>query len=167
MTVRIMGVTAVLGLLLPLGGAIADPSAPGFDGVISSGVEITDYLCQAKHVEDLHKIADDARRQYDDADARVKALQDQIDKSRATIDPDNAEQVDAFRRLLNAKNQEEIKLFSVAAPYSRATAQSYNAAAASYSRAWTGKQFDPDALARFQATLVCSNEPVVTAQPLP
>src|SRR5262249_24930654 len=117
MTVRILGAAALLGLLVPVGAAVADISAP--DSAIPSGLGITDYLCQARHVGELHKTAEDARQQYEDEDARVKALQDQIDKSRATIDPDNAEQVNAFRRLLEAKDKEDTKLATIVVPYSR------------------------------------------------
>jgi TolA-binding protein len=128
--------------------------------VVTDPAAIASCLCEQYRVETLHERATVAQRHYDEEKQRLDALDREVDERRATVDPQNEEQLDAFRRLLLQEETAKAHFFNQVLPHTQAVAGRYNRALAGYAPRCTGISYDPEALARAKATLVCPPEPL-------
>jgi hypothetical protein len=146
---------AGLALFLALAGAAA-AQEPG--PVLTDPEAVGRCLCGQRFVETMHERALAAQREFDAAHARQQALQHRVDQSRAAVDPNDPDQVDAFRRLLLESETETARLFNEVLPHTQSVLARYNERRERYTESCGGRQFDALVYERQKAVLSCGVE---------
>ncbi len=149
-------VAAMLRMLLVLPIMLASLPALGQGvPVMTDPAAIADCLCRRAHVEIMEHRAAEANRAYEAADARLKALDREVDDTRTRVDPNDEAALDAFRRLLLEAETAKAHLFNETLPHTQGIVAAYNRERADYVPRCTGIAFDPAALARAQSIAAC------------
>jgi len=112
-------------------------------------------LCGQRFVDALYARVEAAQRDYEDAHARLQALDNRVNDTRPTVDTDDPGQVDAFRRLVREDEIENAHFFNDVLPHQQALVARYNRRLTRYTAACGGRSFEADALAQAKATLSC------------
>jgi hypothetical protein len=127
--------------------------------LITQPEEVARCLCDQRRAETLQARAEQARHEYDEANARLEALNRRLAESRDRIDTNDPEQVDAYRRLLRDQETASARLFNDILPHTQAVARLYNDHLSRYGERCGGRLFDPAALAEARSTLACEADP--------
>jgi hypothetical protein len=128
-------------------------------GIVSSPSLITECLCGRRHVDTLRDIMEEAHQAFEESRSRLDALSREVDRSRDRVDVESEDQVEAFRRLLEAKQQADTVMFEETLPADQTATRRYNAAVESYNRSCAGRPLDPVVMAEVQESLTCAPLP--------
>ncbi len=123
--------------------------------VVRSPDQIRRCLCQERTVAALNSEVQAQSRAYEDKRQNFLALDRQVQSSRPRVDVTSQDEIDAFKRLLERRDQAADALAGEAThSYADAVAR-YNQAVGAYNSACAGKAYDPDQLAELRRTLSC------------
>lgn len=162
MRMRHVGLVLGIGLigLAAMMPAVSRAQAPLVEGE-AAGSLVTDpaaigrCLCAGGRISADKETLDSSGRRYAAAKAHADATRAAVDRVRPQLRPDNAEQLDAFRRLVDESQRAEHDLYSVAQPDYSAAVTRYNQSVAAYNGGCAGMRVDKALQARVATSLVC------------
>jgi hypothetical protein len=112
-------------------------------------------LCMEQMVATLNTQVQAQSRSYEDKRQVFQALDNQVRTSRSEVNVNNQADVDAFRRLLERRDEAADTLAGATTnSYAEAVAR-YNESVAAYNDQCSGKAYDADQLAQIRGTLNC------------
>ncbi len=127
---------------------------PATAQVISDPNTIRSCLCEQQFVLDLQDGVAGKRQALESSQRTQASLANQVDTRRAQINVyDNAE-LDAFKQLLQQRDQSIATTADVAKTYDDAAGR-YNQAVATYNATCAGHSYDENVLRQAKATLAC------------
>lgn len=139
-------VTALLGLtgLVPASAQLlSDPEA------------IRACLCDERQMMTLSEEMHQQQRLYEERRQALQKLDEEVRARRASIDVYNDAEIDAFKRLLNQRDQAADEFAgAVTQSYAQAVNR-YNQSVAVYNNNCAGKSYDPTRLAEVRQNLFC------------
>ena len=147
------GVGQVLGAAALISSAMI--GAVAAQEVVRSPDAIHACLCQEQSVSTLNGEVQAQAKAYDDKRQTFQALDKEVQTGRAKVNVNNAADVDAFKRLLEQRDQAADALAGAATQSYADVVQRYNQAVASYNSSCAGKAFDPDEMAKVKQNLSC------------
>jgi hypothetical protein len=125
------------------------------EDVVRAPDQIRSCLCQEQVVAALDGQVQAVSRAYEDKRQAFQSLDRQVQQRRPQVNVKSQADVDAFKRLLDQRDQAADVLAGDATnSYADAVAR-YNQAVASYNGACAGKAYDPDQLAELRRSLSC------------
>ncbi|HXP31628.1 MAG TPA: hypothetical protein VN832_11095 [Stellaceae bacterium] len=119
--------------------------------VITDPAAIRVCLCRQETVAALSDRLQEQRRAYEERRAALAALDAQVQAQRKQLDPTQPSQLEAFKHLLDQRDEAELSFADEATPTYAAAVDRHNAEAAAYNRECAGKIYDQSALAAAQA----------------
>jgi hypothetical protein len=135
------------------GGALA-PHARA-QTVLTSPQEVTSCLCMEFSVNTMANDVAARQRMYADAKRSYDALDAEVTQQRQTMNPNDAAQVDAFRKLLDQRDAARARFAGEATPEYSAQVAEYNHRVANFNQQCGGKSYDGNVLAQVRQSLVC------------
>ncbi len=123
--------------------------------VVRSPDEIRACLCKEQTVATLNGEVQAQSRAYDEKRRAFEALDKQVQTSRPQVNVNSPADVDAFKRLLQRRDDAADELAGTATKSYAAAVQRYNQAVSDYNGSCAGKAFDQDQLAELKRTLSC------------
>jgi hypothetical protein len=136
--------------LLACGGNMLPASAQ----VISDPNTIRSCLCEQQFVLDLQDGVSSKRSALDSSQRSQTSLSNQVDTRRAAINVYDNSELDAFKQLLQQRDQSIAATADAAKSYDDA-ADRYNQAVATYNATCAGHSYDETVLRQAKATLAC------------
>lgn len=125
------------------------------DDVVRAPDQIRSCLCQEQAVAALDGQVQAESRAYEDKRQAFQSLDRQVQQRRPQVNVKSQADVDAFKRLLEQRDQAaDVLAGDATKSYADAVAR-YNQAVASYNGACAGKAYDPDQLAELRRSLSC------------
>jgi hypothetical protein len=143
-----LAVAAALALSIPAGVARAQV-------VVHSPDEVRSCLCKEQSVASLNAQVQAQSKAYEEKRQAFEALDRQVRTSRPQVNVNNPSDVDAFKRLLERRDEASDSLAGAATSDYAAAVQRYNAAVSDYNNSCAGKAFDQDVLAQQKQSLSC------------
>jgi hypothetical protein len=143
-----LAVAAALALSIPTGVANAQV-------VVRSPDEVRSCLCKEQAVASLNAQVQALSKAYDEKRQAFEALDRQVQTSRPQVNVNNPSDVDAFKRLLERRDEASDSLAGPATSDYAGAVQRYNAAVSDYNNSCSGKAFDQDVLAQVKQSLSC------------
>ncbi|HUC67930.1 MAG TPA: hypothetical protein VMA53_21110 [Stellaceae bacterium] len=143
-----LAVAAALALSIPAGVAKAQV-------VVRSPDEVRSCLCKEQAVASLNAQVQALSKAYDEKRQAFEALDRQVQTSRPQVNVNNPSDVDAFKRLLERRDEASDSLAGAATSDYAGAVQRYNAAVSDYNNSCSGKAFDQDVLAQVKQSLSC------------
>jgi hypothetical protein len=135
--------------------ALAGPAGAAEAQVVRAPDEIRACLCKEQTVATLNGEVQAQSHAYEEKRQAFEALDKQVQTSRPRVNVNNPADVEAFKRLLERRDDAADVLAGAATQSYAAAVQRYNAAVAEYNGACAGKAFDQDQLAEQKRTLSC------------
>ena len=123
--------------------------------VVRSPEQIRNCLCQERSVATLNNEVQAQSRAYEDRRQSFQALDRQVQSGRARVNVNSQAEIDAFKRLLERRDQAADVLAGEATRSYADAVTRYNQAVGTYNGACAGKSYDPDQLAELRRTLSC------------
>lgn len=161
-----MARSAVLFAVAVLAGgqAFAQSSAPlqtplPGTGPVTAPEEIRYCLCAHQSVTTLGAKVDAETQRHQEMQDRLAALDRQLTESRNNVDVNQNDQVDAYRRLVETREQTMAEFTYDLTPHLQKLVERYNAQSQAYNAACTTRSFDATTLDQVKATLACPEEP--------
>jgi hypothetical protein len=142
---------AALALSIPAGAANAQV-------VVRSPDEVRSCLCKEQAVASLNAQVQAQSKAYDEKRQAFEALDRQVQTSRPQVNVNNPSDVDAFKRLLERRDEASDSLEGAATSDYAAAVQRYNAAVSDYNNSCSGKAFDQDVLNQVKQSLSCPKQ---------
>jgi hypothetical protein len=139
-------------------GAPLQTPIPG-SGPLSSPDEIRYCLCAHQSVDTLGARVAAATQHNQELQDRLAALDKQLADSKAGVDVNQPDQVDAYRRLVEAREQTMAEFYNNATPRLQQLVADYNAHTQSYNAFCTTRSIDQAALDAAKAGLSCPADP--------
>ena len=125
------------------------------EDVVRAPDEIRSCLCQEQAVAALDGQVQAESRAYEDKRQAFQSLDRQVQQRRPQVNVKSQVDVDAFKRLLEQRDQAaDVLAGDATKSYADAVAH-YNQAVARYNGACAGKAYDPDQLAELRRSLSC------------
>ncbi len=150
---------AVLSLpALAQSGAPLQTPVPG-TGPVTAPDEIRYCLCAHQSVETLGALVAAETAHHQELQDRLAALDKQLADSKATVDVNQPDQVDAYRRLVEAREKTMAEFYYEVTPRLQKLVAQYNAHTESYNAFCTTRSMDQAALDAVKASLSCPVEP--------
>jgi hypothetical protein len=152
--------TALVFSALVAGPARAQSSAP-LQTPLAGGAAVTDpeeiraCLCAHESVMTLGAQVDVETKRHQAAQDRIAALDQQLTQSRGNVDVNQADQVDAYRRLVEARERAMAEFTYDLTPHLQTLVARYNAASNSYNASCTTRSMDQTTLDTVKASLSC------------
>ncbi len=143
-----IGFAAALALAGTVGAARAQD-------IVRSPEQIRSCLCQERSIAALSGEVQAQSRAYEDKRQSFQALDRQVQSGRAQVNVNSQAEIDAFKRLLERRDQAADALAGEATRGYADAVTRYNQAVAGYNSACAGKSYDPDQLAELRRTLSC------------
>ena len=138
--------------------AVLQAPTPG-EGPITAPDEIRYCLCAHQSVDALGPQVAAETAHHQEVQDRLAALDKQLADSKATVDVNQPDQVDAYRRLVEAREKTMAEFYYELTPRLQQLVARYNAHTESYNAACTTRSFDATALEAAKAGLSCPIEP--------
>ncbi|HEV2677226.1 MAG TPA: hypothetical protein VGV37_22050 [Aliidongia sp.] len=139
-------------------GAPLQTPMPGA-GTITAPDEIRYCLCAHQSVDILGaRVAAETARHQEVQD-RLAALDKQMADSKANVDVNQPDQVEAYRRLVEAREKTMAEFYYELTPRLQQLVARYNASTAAYNASCTTRSLDALMLENVKATLSCPVEP--------
>jgi len=126
--------------------------------VVTDPEYITQCQCGQQRVDQVYAEMMAEKARFDDSKARVTALDAEIAETKPTVNVDDPEQVDAFRRLIATRERAYGETYTIEASRMAELVDRYNHAVGRYSGLCGGQRFDADVEAQVRARLVCPVE---------
>ncbi|MGO8919377.1 MAG: hypothetical protein ACLQJR_26035 [Stellaceae bacterium] len=142
-----VGLVAASVLIVAIGAAEAQ--------VVRAPDEIRSCLCREQAVTALNGEVQAQSRAYEAQRQSFEALDKAVQTGRPQVNVNNPADVDAFKRLLEQRDEAADTLAGSANKSYADTVQRYNQAVADYNAGCAGKAFDPDQVAALKPTLSC------------
>jgi hypothetical protein len=130
-------------------------SAANAQVVVRSPDEVRSCLCKEQAVASLNAQVQAQSKAYDEKRQAFEALDRQVQTSRPQVNVNNPSDVDAFKRLLERRDEASDSLEGSATSDYAAAVQRYNAAVSDYNNSCSGKAFDQDVLNQVKQSLSC------------
>ena len=142
-------------------------SAPALAQVVTDPEYITQCQCGKQQIDLVYSEVTEEKARFEESKARVASLDAKIAESKPTVNVEDPEQVDAFRRLVETRERAYDEAYNVAASRLAETVDRYDRLVGRYSGYCGGQRFDADAEAQVRAHLVCPVEqpPTVPQSP--
>ena len=137
-----------LGLLTCIG------NVPASAQVISDPNTIRSCLCEQQFVLDLQDSVAGRRQALESSQRKQASLANQVETRRAQINVYDSSELDAFKQLLQQRDESIAATADVAKNYDDA-ANRYNQAVATYNATCAGHTYDEAVLRQAKATLAC------------
>jgi hypothetical protein len=122
--------------------------------VISDPNTIRSCLCEQQFVLDLQDSVAGRRQVLESSQRKQTSLSNQVDTRRAQINVYDSGELDAFKQLLQQRDESIAATADVAKNYDDA-ANRYNQAVATYNATCAGHSYDETVLRQAKATLAC------------
>lgn len=139
---------AALGLALSLGGVLAQAQ------VVSDPTVIRSCLCEQQFVTSLQDNVSQRRQAIEESQRNQASLANQVETRRAQINVYNNAELDAFKTLLQQRDDAVAATAAATQSYDDAATR-YNQAVAGYNGQCAGRNYDETVLKQAQATLTC------------
>ena len=123
--------------------------------VVTSPDEIHACLCKEQSVATLNGEVQSQSRAYEEKRQGFEALDKQVQTSRPQVNVNSQADVDAFKRLLERRDEAADVLAGAATRSYADAVQHYNQAVSDYNANCAGRAFDPDQLATQKRNLSC------------
>jgi hypothetical protein len=150
---RWQALAVALGALV--GGGAALPAAAQGQTVLTSPQAITNCLCMEFSVNTLAADVAARQRMYEDAKRNFESLDAEVDRQRQTMNPNDPAQVEAFRQLLDRRDEARTRFVGEATPEYSAQVEEYNRRVGAFNQRCGGKSYDGNVLAQVRQSLVC------------
>jgi hypothetical protein len=138
--------------------ALPQLSAAAGAQVVRAPDEIRACLCKEQSVAELNGEVQSQSRAYEEKRQGFEALDKQVQTSRPQVNVNNQGDVDAFKRLLERRDEAADVLAGAATRSYAEAVQRYNQAVTDYNSNCAGKAFDPDQLATQKRSLSCPKQ---------
>jgi hypothetical protein len=137
-----------------IAGIVGIGTAQAQSGVTTAPRAVRQCLCAQRDVSVLGHEMRQSRRHNEQVHRDVAALSHQVEDARARVNTDNRGDIDAFRALLQRRDEAAGASAQDDARYADAVAR-YNAAVERNNAACVGRLFDPEEVEAVKANLVC------------
>jgi uncharacterized protein YukE len=117
--------------------------------------EVRACLCREQAVTTLNGEVQAQSRAYEEKRQSFETLDKQVQTSRPQVNVNNQADVDAFKRLLERRDEAADVLAGPATRSYAEAVQHYNQAVSDYNSTCAGRAFDPDQLAAQKRNLSC------------
>ena len=128
-------------------------------GPLTVPAEIRYCLCAQAAVETLDARVAAATKNNQEAQDRLAALDKQLAESKANVDVNQPEQVDAYRRLVETRERAAAEFNNDLQPHLQQLVTRYNAQTERYNASCTSRGMDQATLETVKADLSCPTEP--------
>jgi hypothetical protein len=154
----------ILALVLSCAG-VARAQAPVIEGeqpgqqgfAVNDPSVIARCLCGARHVSNEKGLLDRLGAEFQAAKSHVAATSAALARARSLVKPDDAEQLDAYRRLLEESQRADRELHGTIQPAYAAQVERYNQSVESYNAACAGMPMDGIVEKRVEENLTCES----------
>lgn len=134
---------------------LAAATAASAQEVLHAPDAIRSCLCREQSVSALANDVLQQNKLYEEKRKALETLDNDVRSRRAQVNVANQGEVDAFRQLLERRDQASAEFAGpVTRNYSDTVAR-YNDAVAAFNNACAGKAYDPDVLAQVRSNLSC------------
>jgi hypothetical protein len=157
-TARTIMIMAALAPIAALAQAPADDGQSGDSSgafVLHDPVAVGQCLCLSRSVASNHDRLIQFGNAYAAAKAHALATRAEVDRLRGQIDPNQAERLDAYRRLVAESERAQDTLYHVAQPAYAQAVSSYDEAVEAYNGSCAGQRLDIEVRNQVARTLVC------------
>jgi hypothetical protein len=139
-------------------GAPLQTPMPG-TGPVTDPAEIRYCLCEHESVMALGAQVDTETAHHQEVQDRIAALDKQLTESRGNVDVNQPDQVDAYRRLVEAREKTMAEFTYDLTPRLQQLVARYNTQTATYNASCTTRSMDAAALAAVRVNLSCPAVP--------
>jgi hypothetical protein len=146
----VVAAALLAGVGLP--GATAVAQVPA---TITSPQEIAACLCLERSIGTLASEMLARQRIYEEKRRQLEQLETEVATKRAQVNVTDTAQVDAFRALLDRRNQAQAEFQAQVAPEYVATVDTYNRQVADFNAGCVNRGYDNAVLTTVRANLVC------------
>jgi hypothetical protein len=153
-----LGILVVSGAARAQAPVIYGDGTPGMGsagGVITEPSEVAACLCHQRELDAATQALSTAKANYETAQQRNQALEQQVNTVRPQVDPANTDQLDAYRRLVRQSEMANADFYNKATPDYSAAVTRYNTAVNNYNASCAGRGIDPALKAQVEANLYC------------
>jgi TolA-binding protein len=144
--------------ILALGAVLGLGAAPATAQMVTDPTIMRSCLCEQQAVTDLQDAVSSRRVALDSARSNASSLNNQVTTRRAQINVYNANEIEAFKQLLEQRDAAQAAAAGAAQSYDN-VATSYNQAADAYNARCAGRSYDETVLRQVRATLSCPRLP--------
>jgi hypothetical protein len=95
------------------------------------------------------------QRMYEDAKRNFESLDAEVNQRRQTMNPNDPAQVEAFRQLLDRRDEARTRFAGEATPEYSAQVEEYIRRVNAFNQSCGGKSYDGNVLAQVRQSLVC------------
>lgn len=148
--------SVVIGALSLTGLALAGIAPAGAQEVIKDADAVRACLCQDQTLATLQDTLRERQQNYDNSQKALADLNSALDAQRAKMDVYNNADVEAYKALLQRRDDAQAAFTNEVTPSYNAAIQRYNAARDGYQGSCAGKSYDPTVYNAVQPTLACA-----------
>jgi hypothetical protein len=123
--------------------------------VINSPQEIAGCLCLERSVSTLASEVAARNRIYEEKRRQFEQLDNEVNTRRPQVNVTDTAQVDAFRALLDRRNQAQAELTAQVTPETAATVDGYNRQVADFNARCANRAYNETVVASVRANLAC------------
>lgn len=150
---RIWLVTLITGTI-GIGTGLLGSAPAQAQGVTTAPPAVAQCLCAQRDVSILGREMRQSKRHNEQVHRDLAALSREVEDARARVNTDNRSDIEAFRALLQRRDEAAGGTAQEDARYADAVAR-YNAAVERNNAACVGRLFDPEEVEAVKANLVC------------
>jgi len=141
--------------ILALPGSFSVASA---QQLLVSPTAVAACLCQEQSVAALSNEVANAHRGYEERRREIEDLNLRIEQGRGRVNVNNPAEVDAFKQLLDRRDQAQARFSDEVAPNYAALVARYNQAVNGFNGNCSGRAYESAALAQARSNLVCPRQ---------
>ena len=146
----------VIGALLVTGLALAGIGPVGAQEVIKDADAVRACLCQDQTLATLQDTLHERQQNYENSQKALADLNSELDAQRAKMDVYNNADVEAYKALLQRRDDAQATFTNAATPSYNAAIARYNAARDGYQGSCAGKSYDPTVYNAVKPTRACA-----------
>ncbi len=126
--------------------------------LLASPSAVAACLCQEQSVAALSNEVANAHRGYEERRREIETLNQQVEQGRNRVNVSNPAEVEAFKQLLDRRDQAQARFSDEVAPNYAALVGRYNQAVNGFNGNCSGKSYESAALAQARSNLVCPRQ---------
>jgi hypothetical protein len=138
--------------------AVVGMSEPAAGQIVRQPDDVRACLCKEQAVATLNDQLQGESRAYEDKRRAFEALDKQVQTSRPQVNVSKPADVDAFKHLLEQRDDAADTLAGPATKSYADAVERYNQAVSDYNGTCAGKSFDADEMTQLKRTLSCSKQ---------
>ena len=140
---------------LALAGSFAPAKA---QEMLVSPAAVAACLCQEQSVATLSNEVANGHRAYEERRREIDDLNLRVDQGRDRVNVNNPSEVEAYKQLLDRRDQAQARFSDEVAPNYAALVARYNQAVGTFNGSCSGKSYESRALAQARSNLVCPRQ---------